>query len=73
MQAICVCHKPDIHCPVAVSHDLFWIVVREVAFTKLENAGDKNHLNQGFGSALIKCGSGYGSDIFSNCGTGSRV
>ncbi len=30
--------------------------------------------DQGFGSALIKCGSGYGSGsrIFSNCGSSSR-
>jgi hypothetical protein len=41
IQAFCFCYKPDIHCPVAVSHNLFWIVIREVAFTKLENACDK--------------------------------
>jgi hypothetical protein len=31
--------------------------------------------DQGFGSALIYSGSGYGSgsSIFSNCGSGSRV
>jgi hypothetical protein len=29
--------------------------------------------NQGFGSALITCGSGYGSTIFSNCGSGFRI
>jgi hypothetical protein len=30
---------------------------------------------QGFGSALIKCGSGYGSgsSLFSNCGSGFRI
>jgi len=44
IQAFCFCHKPDIHCPVAVSHNLFWIVVREVAFTKLENERDKKNL-----------------------------
>jgi hypothetical protein len=32
-------------------------------------------LNQGFGSALIYCGSGYGSgsSIFSYCGSGFRI
>ncbi len=32
-------------------------------------------LQQGCGSALIKCGSGYrsGSSIFYNCGSGSRI
>ncbi len=32
-------------------------------------------LKQGFGSALIYCGSGYGSgsSIFSNCGSGFRI
>jgi hypothetical protein len=46
------CHKPDIHCPVAVSHNLLWIVVGEIAFTKLENERDKKK----FKSSLIEFG-----------------